>query len=336
MANSIEKFKKYTTLLDEVYKNASKTSILDGASDLAKQGANADELIIPKISMDGLADYSRNSGYTSGDVTFTNETVKCNFDRGRMFTVDNVDNMDTAGLAYGKLSSEFIRTKVVPELDAFRFAKYCAVSGIRSVQAALSTGAAAIAAISAMYDAMTDDEVPEENRILFITSTLLGLIRDLDTTKSKEILNKFAKIETVPQSRFYTAIRQNDGTTSGETSGGYIKAVDVYTASTDTSVVAGKTYYTKSGDTYTAVESPTGNPSTSSYYEKTASKGLNINFMIVHKSAVIQFQKHVAPKVVTPEANQDADAWKFGYRNVGIADAYENKAAGIGLHYSTS
>lgn len=43
----------------------------------------------------------------------------------------------------------------------------------------------------------------------------------------------------------------------------------VYAASTDTTVTAGKTYYTKSGDTYTVVASPTGNPSTSSYYEKT-------------------------------------------------------------------
>lgn len=52
---------------------------------------------------------------------------------------------------------------------------------------------------------------------------------------------------------------------------------DVYEASADTSVVAGKTYYTRSGTspnyTYTAVTSPTGNPSTSSYYEKTALKG---------------------------------------------------------------
>lgn len=40
-----------------------------------------------------------------------------------------------------------------------------------------------------------------------------------------------------------------------------------YVSSTDTSVVAGKTYYTKSGDVYTPVAEPTGNPSTSSYYE---------------------------------------------------------------------
>ena len=91
MANTIALFKQYTALLDEVYKQSALTSKIDGASDLATQGANANELIIPMLTMDGLADYSRNSGYVDGDVELTNETVKCNFDRGRMFTVDTMD-----------------------------------------------------------------------------------------------------------------------------------------------------------------------------------------------------------------------------------------------------
>ena len=290
MANNIALFKQSLPLLDEVYQTSSLTSVLDGSNSLVTQGANANELIIQKMSMDGLADYSRNGGYVAGSVTLTNETVKCNFDRGRMFQVDNMDNAETAGMAYGRLSAEFIRTKVVPELDAFRFATYAGISGISTVAAALATGVDALAAISAAYDKMTDDEVPESDRHLFITPALRGLIRDLDTTKSKEIMSKFASVTSVPQSRFYTAIALKDGSTSGEEAGGYAKAEGA----------------------------------------------VGINFMIIHKPAVIQFQKHVAPKVVTPEMNQDADAWKFGYRNVGIAEAYENKVAGIFLHKSTT
>lgn len=291
MANTIQKFKKYVVgLLDEVYKNASKTAILDGAPELASQGANADELIIPKIDMDGLGDYDRNSGYTQGDVTFTNETVKCNFDRGRLFTVDNVDNMDTAGMAFGRLSGEFIRTKVVPELDAFRFATYAATSGadITAHSGSYADGEAVRKAIAAKNDAMTDAEVPAEGRVLFINPVLNGMIRDMDTTKSKELLAKFAAVVEVPQARFYTAIEQLDGKSEGQKKGGF----------------------------------------------KKADSGFNLNFLIVEKSAVIQYQKHVAPKTVTPEQNQDADAYKFGYRNVGIADTYENKAAGIAGEYA--
>lgn len=289
MANSIALAEAYVPLLDEVYKVASLTSDLDGAPELVKQGANANELIIPKMAMDGLGDYSRNGGYVGGDVTMTNETVTCNFDRGRMFNVDVMDDLETAGIAYGRLAGEFIRTKVVPEMDAFRFATYAGTTGISKVStgASLTTGEAVIKALRVAQTAMDDAEVPAESRYLYITPLLHGLVKDMDTTSSREIMEEFAKVKKVPQSRFYTAISQLDGSSTGETAGGYAKAT----------------------------------------------AGLNINFMVIEKSAVIQFPKHIAPKIITPEANQTGDGYKFGYRNVGIADAYDNKLAGIYLHH---
>lgn len=225
MANEIAKFKKYIDLLDEVYVLASLTSSLDSDPTLAKAGANANEIIIPKLSMDGLADYSRNGGYVSGDVTLTNETVTFNYDRGRQFDIDNMDNEETAGLAFGRLSSEFIRTKVVPEMDAFRFATYAGTANISTTAAAdLTTGEAVIAALRAATSKMDEDEVPQEGRQLFITPTHKGLVDDLDTTKSRDVLSRFSTIKLVPQSRFYTAIKLNDGQTEGEKAGGYTKA----------------------------------------------------------------------------------------------------------------
>ena len=211
MANSIAKFKKYVPLLDEVYKKEALTSVLDSDASLAQAGANANEIVIPKISMDGLGDYSRNGGYTSGDVTFTNETVQFNYERGRMFSVDAMDDEETAGLAYGKLASEFIRTKVAPEGDAFRFATYAGTSNIGHATGTLSTGADVIGALRTATTAMDEAEVPSESRYLFITPTLKGLVEDLDTTKSREVFNRFAKVIEVPQTRFYTAIDLYDG-----------------------------------------------------------------------------------------------------------------------------
>ena len=226
MANNIAKFKKYIDLLDEVYKVNAKTSILDGDNTLVRAGANADEIIIPKMTLDGLADYSRNSGYVNGDVTLTNETVKFNYDRGRAFTVDAMDNEETAGIAFGKLSSEFIRTKVVPEVDAFRLATYAGISGISSATGTLADGNAALTAIVTAMSKMDDDEVSEEGRVLFITPTLYNAILNVDILKSKEIMSRFSSVVTVPQSRFYTAIELADGTTGGETAGGFTKAED--------------------------------------------------------------------------------------------------------------
>ena len=185
MANSITTFKKYIDQIDDVYKASAKTAILDGDLSLTQQGSNAHEIVIPKITMDGLGDYSRNGGYVDGNVSVTNETVEFNYDRGRAFTVDAMDNEETAGVAFGKLASEFIRTKVVPELDAFRFAKYAGLTGISKVSAGatLSTGADVVSALRAGITKMDEDEVPEEDRLLFITPTLYGLCQDLDTTK---------------------------------------------------------------------------------------------------------------------------------------------------------
>ena len=226
MANNITKFKKYIDLLDEVYKKESLTADLDADATLVRAGANANEIVIPKISLDGLADYSRNSGYVSGDVNLTNETVAFNYDRGRKFTVDAMDDEETAGVAFGKLSSEFIRTKVVPERDAVRFATYAGTTGISKVSAGVTyaDGNEWLAGIITAVNKMDEDEVSQENRILYITPTGYNAIMAVDSYKSKEILNGFAKVVKVPQSRFYTAIDLADGTTGGETAGGYSKA----------------------------------------------------------------------------------------------------------------
>lgn len=293
MANSIALAKQYVEYLDEVYKLASLTSVLDGPSELIRAGQNAEEICIPKLSMDGQANYSRNSGFVAGDVTLTYETVKCTYDRGRMFQVDVLDNEETMGVAFGRLAGEYIRTKVAPELDAWRFARYAGTASIgTTTAAALSAGANVVAAIRVGLNAMGEGEVPETERYLFITPTLLDMIADLDTTKSRDVLAHFAGIIRVPQSRFYTGIVLNDGSTSGQTGGGFAK--------------------------------------------DTTNSAKDINFMIIHKPAVIQYQKHTVPKVVSPEQNQNADAWKFGYRTVGIADVYDNKVAGVYLHKKNS
>lgn len=282
--NSIEKFKKYAPeLLDKVYRQTSTTADFDIDGALVKAGANANEIIVPKLTMDGLADYDRNSGYTDGDISLTNETVAFNYERGRRLKTDAIDNEETGGVIFANISSEFLRTKVIPELDAVRYAEYSSVAGITVREETLTTGEQVRDAISAVWDKMTDDEVPEENRHLRITSTLLGLIRDLDTTKSKELLNKFASIKVVAQNRFYTSIELKDGKTGGETDGGY----------------------------------------------KKATSGKDINFMIIHKPALLQYTKHAKTKIFTPDQDQDGDNYKMLYRIYGLNDTYENKLAGI-------
>ena len=122
--------------------------------------------------------------------------------------------------------------------------------------------------------------------MLYANATLLNSVMALDTTKSREILGRFAVKKGVPQSRFYTAIDLLDGKSEGEELGHY----------------------------------------------KKAEGGADINFMIVHKPAVIKFDKHVANDIIPGAINPDADADICKYRKYGLVDVYENKRAGIYLH----
>lgn len=281
MANSINLRKQYSTLLDEVYKLSSLTSVLDGPNELIREGANANEILIPKMSMQGLANYNKQTGYEAGDITLEYETKKCTYDRGRMFTVDAMDNIESAGIAFGRLSGEFLRTKVVPELDAWRLASYAQISGITTVSATLANGKEALAALRAARGKIENAEANLATCYLFINPTVYGMIEDLDTSASRKAIEGFAGIIKVPEGRFYNKV-----TLTASGAGGFTKA----------------------------------------------SGALSMNFLIIDKQAAIQYQKHTVSKIISPDANQDADAWKFGYRTVGIAECLDNKKDGIYVH----
>ena len=288
MANTIALAKNYTSILDEVYQNASVTADLTSDSTMVRAGANANEIVYPQISVTGLGDYSRNSGYTNGSVNLEWKTATFNYDRGTKISVDVMDNEESRDIAFTMAGSELMRTKVAPEADAFTFATLAGIAGIsKATPATYADATEFLQALIVAKNKMDEDEVPEEGRILYATPTLLNGVMALDTTKSREILNSFSVKKRVPQSRFYTAIDLLDGKTSGEEAGHYKKA-----------------------DT-----------------------GKDINFMIVHKPAVIKYDKHVAQDIIPASANPDSDSDIVKYRKYGIVDVYQNKVAGIYLSH---
>ena len=288
MANTIALAKNYTSILDEVYCGASVTADLTSDNSMVRAGANANEIIYPQISVTGLGDYSRNSGYTQGSVDLEWKTATFNYDRGTKISVDVMDDEESRDIAFTMAGAELMRTKVAPEADAFTFATLAGISGISTATPA--TYADATEFLQALIEAknkMDEDEVPEEGRILYATPTLMNGVMALDTTKSREILNSFTIKKKVPQSRFYTAIDLLDGKTSGEEAG---------------------------------------------HYRKSAT-GKDINFMIIHKPAIIKYDKHTASNIIPASANPDADADISKYRKYGIVDVFKNKVAGIYLSH---
>ncbi len=326
--NNIELSTVYLPLLDRVYKQNSKTAILEGDEATMRRGDNG-ELKVAKLDMDALGDFSRNDGYTKGSTTFRWETIKYDKERSQDLRIDRLDNAEALKLPFAKLSSEFIRTKVVPETDAARIAKIAGTDGISLKKETLNDGAAVISALRACSNKMDEDEVDPENRILFITPTKRGMISDLDTTKSKEVLSKFSTIIEVPQTRMYTKIELK----SGKSEYGYSKAKDVYEKTSDTTKQAGKTYYTKSNDTYTKFTGDTLATGTD-YYELVSAAGKDINFLCVEKSAAVVHMEQFI-KYFTPDEDQDGDDNVFKYRNNNLyGHVYENKLAGVYCSYT--
>jgi hypothetical protein len=215
--------KNYSPILDEIYKAASVTEGLVSGADTVRAGTNVNEICYPQIEVTGLGDYDRNSGYVDGSVNVEWKTTKFNYDRGEKISVDCMDDEETFEIAFGQAAQTLIKTQVAPEGDAFTFATLAGTEGVSEATGTLADGEAVLAALVAATTKMDEDEVPAENRKLFATPTVLNSIKALDTYKSREVLEGFAEIKKVPQSRFYTGIELKKGGADGY---GFVKAAD--------------------------------------------------------------------------------------------------------------
>jgi len=339
MANNISLSKNYIPLLDELYRKEETSSVLNSSPKDIKMGANAGEFLVAKYTIDGPADYSRNGGYQDGDVSVSWETHKANYDRGRKFSVDTMDNEESAEIAFGKLAGQYAKHKQAPESDAFTYATLAGFNGVIGTEETLTSGDDVLAAIKRDQNAMDEEEVDNTSRYLFITPTALRNAQLVEKYKSTGVLDDFAGIIKVPQKRFYTSIDLLDGKTNGEETGGYIKTATTYKATSDVALVSGKKYFTRSGSgttanpyVYTRVATPAV-ADIATYYEVDELGGLDINYMIVEKSAVMKWPKHTASDIIVPENNPDADSYIQKFRKYGIVDVYDNKVAGIRVSY---
>lgn len=286
MANSIAYTKNYTAVLDEVYKRAACSTCLNSPRRMARAGRNAKEIMVPKIEVTGLGDYTRNVGYKTGSITYEFETKTFNYDRGIKLLADVMD-VEEAGVldCFVAAGSELQRTQVAPEADAFTFSEIAGHDGVTPVEEDLSAADAedVLASLRAATNAMDEAEVTTGSRILFITPTLKGVLDDFslaNPARSNRVLERFSRIVEVPQTRFYSAITLNSGDADQF---GYAKAAGA----------------------------------------------ADINYMVVEKSAVIKFDKHVASRVFSPDELENLDSYMMKYRKYGIVELLDNKLAGV-------
>lgn len=228
--NNIELVNAQTAIVDEIYQSEAVTKVLEAPSELVRY-AGGKSFQIANMALTGLGDYSRVNGYPEGGVTLEWKTYEFTNDRGTRFSVDRMDNEESFGIVASRLNGDFTRDYLVPEVDAYRFAKIANKAG--KVVAANLDKETAIDAIDEAMVTLTDNKVPLSRAILFVTPrTALAINKNITRSVGNgegavnNIVNSYNNVPVivVPQDRFYTGIELLPGT--GEDQFGYEKAAD--------------------------------------------------------------------------------------------------------------
>ena len=297
MANKISLVEKMLPLIDEVYKAEAKSTILEAPAEFVQQTSDANVVKIAKLDMVGLGDYNKQTGFPEGDITLDWETHTFTNDRGRRFSVDRMDNEESFNLIAARAVGEYLRRYVVPEIDAYRFSKIASADGVVNVSGALD-GSSVKKAIDTAIVNLEEKEIDSARLALFVTPTVAQLLSD-NITRST--------------SNGERSIENRIETYNG------IQIVRV----PQTRLIKGITL------------NP-GATSTAGGYAKTDGSGLDINFILMDRGAAYNVSKLAVAKLITPDENQNKDAYQFDFRLYHDTFVLANKAQGIYVHTKPS
>jgi len=140
--NTVAFAKKYTQTIDRAVTQGSVTGFLEDSA-MAMRFHGADTVYVPSFEFVGLGNYDRDAGYPMAGSTVKFIPYTLPMERGRLLQIDAQD-ADETGIPdlIGQMSSEYVRTQVVPEIDAYN-------------QSALSTAAMSATGQNASIAAVT-------------------------------------------------------------------------------------------------------------------------------------------------------------------------------------
>lgn len=191
---------------------------------------NAQTIKIPRMSVSGYKDHNRNSmGFNTGTVSNDWEPKKLSHDRDIEIPIDPMDIDETKLiLEMANIQNVFETEQAIPEKDSYRFSKlYSEAKDYKSQGAVIDNTLLDSKNILDWFDEqmsiMDDKSVPQESRILYITSTInkilknaQGITRTMSVGAAGVIDRRVhglddVQIKTVPSSRFKTLYDFTDG-----------------------------------------------------------------------------------------------------------------------------
>ena len=242
VANTLDAIKlAISEMSDEVYMAESKTSMLTPNPALVRGFQQAKTGQLSSLTMDGLGNYDKQKGYPSGSVSLGWEDYTLANDRARSFDLDSVDIMQEAGqLEAGRVITEFVRQKVVPEIDALAMAAIA--QRIIGNQGTVTSGvghnieygytpvvATFVGKIVDALNKLRDETGIEDGYTIFVNGAYRSIIEGSTEVQKVKSVSQLAGVDTrtptisgqsivwMPESRMYTKFTTNDGFTDGQT-----------------------------------------------------------------------------------------------------------------------
>lgn len=235
-----------TNIMDEVITQEVKTGAMTANSAMIEATHEANKFKVATATTQGLGDYSKTLGYPMGSATLKWQEYTLRYDRARGFMLDNIDIMQTGGLASATyMFSEFMRQKVVPEIDSLR------IAGV--AQRAIEKNPDGVAYSQALTTANIIAKLREGLNVIFQKyHTRTGNIIYMDYAYKSvlESSKEFTNVRTiagagtgsnidmwvdaidgntivwVPTAYMKTSFDLQDGNTSGEEDGGVVASAD--------------------------------------------------------------------------------------------------------------
>lgn len=294
-----------------------------------------------QMSTSGYKPHSRNGGWNSGTYAQTDIPFTLTHDRDIEFLVDKADVDETNSTAsIQNISMVFEKTQASPETDALFFSKVAqtaqAAQGYCSLTASNSyTKANVFGYLKTFLSAGKLRRYKANGSlIMYVSSLIMDLLeqsteftRKIEMTQIAEggmgIETRVTDIDGVPVMEVIDDERFYDRFDFDPEDGGFEPAAAVYTKTTDTALVTGKTYYTRSGTegayTYTAVASPDVSD-IATYYEKTTPGSRKINVLIATPETTKAVQKISSIYYFAPGAHTKGDGWL--YQNRALSDVF--------------
>lgn len=273
--NTLEFATKFAGELDKMIVQKAVTGFF-ADNTLRAKFVGAKTVIIPDIDFVGLADYDRDNGFSKGKMTVAHTSYELSQDRGRSLQIDRED-MDETGIANlaGQVMGEYVRTKVVPEMDAYTLSKLAGIAAEKSHTKPLDTSKP-YAQFVELVNSVQAKAGFDAELVAFVDPTVYAAFMN-----STEI-QKFITTSDFKQGEVNLKVQMINGVAIIPVAADRMK---------------------------TAYEDDTTNGGL-----KPTSTAKNIGMLILPKNAASLVKKSEKIRVFEPDSNLDADAYKFDYR----------------------